>query len=87
MICASPHTSVRTEQSHSVSADDSVQSTSDAGLSRSSSSPLPPAAVMIHSSPLSLRSIPPPLNLISYPSHYVSPPLLPVQPLNGTHWP
>lgn len=29
---------------------------------------------MIHFSPLSLRSIPPPLNLISYPSHYVSPP-------------
>lgn len=45
-------------------------------------------SLMIHSSPLSLRSIPPPLNLISYPSHYVPPPpSSPILLLNGTHWP
>lgn len=41
---------------------------------------------MIHFSPLSLRSFPPPLNLISYPSHYVSPPS-PILLPNRTHWP
>lgn len=41
---------------------------------------------MIHFSALSLRSFPPPLNLISYPSHYVSPPS-PILLLHRTHWP
>lgn len=41
---------------------------------------------MIHFSPLSLRSIPPLLNLISYPSHYVSPSSH-ILLLNRTHWP
>lgn len=34
----------------------------------------------------SLQSFPPPLDLISYPSHYVSPPS-PILLLNRTHWP